>query len=82
MNLENTIPSEISQKEEDKYHYNITYMWNQKKRKKEKKIFKWTYFQIRKRFIDMENKLMITKGERTVGDCKQHMHTTIYKIDN
>ena len=36
MNLENTIPSEISQKEEDKYHYNITYMWNQKKKKKEK----------------------------------------------
>ena len=37
MNLENTTPSEISQKEEDKYHYNITYMWNQKKRKKERK---------------------------------------------
>ena len=36
MNLENTIPSEISQKEEDKYHYNITYMWNQKKKKKRK----------------------------------------------
>ena len=35
-----------------------------------------------KQTTDMENKLMITKGERTVGDCKQHMHTTIYKIDN
>ena len=34
MNLENTTPSEISQKEEDKYHYNITYMWNQKKKKR------------------------------------------------
>ena len=36
MNLENTTPSEISQKEEDKYHYNITYMWNQKKKKERK----------------------------------------------
>jgi len=35
MNLENTTPSEISQKEEDKYHYNITYMWNQKKKRKD-----------------------------------------------
>ena len=68
MNLENTTPSEISQKEEDKYHYNITYMWNQKKKKK--KRFKWTYFQNRKRLIDMKNKLMITKGEKVVGDCK------------
>ena len=28
MDLEILIPSEISQKEKDKHHMNITYMWN------------------------------------------------------
>ena len=27
------------------------------------KIYKWTYFQNRKRFADTEDKLMVTKGE-------------------
>ena len=36
----------------------ITYMWNLKKR------YKWTYLQNRNRLTDVENTLMVTKGER------------------
>ena len=39
--------------------YDITYMWNLKKKK-----YKWTYLQNRNRATDIENKLMVTKGER------------------
>ena len=38
--------------------YDITYMWNLKKG------YKWTYLQNRSRVTDVENKLMVTKGER------------------
>ena len=38
--------------------YDITYMWNLKKG------YKWTYLQNRNRPTDIENKLMVTKGER------------------
>ena len=41
--------------------YDITYMWNVKKR------YKWTYLQNRNRLIDIENKLMVTKGESWGG---------------
>ena len=44
--------------------YDIAYMWNLK----EKKRHKWTYFKNRKRLTDIENKLMVTKGERGVGE--------------
>ena len=37
--------------------YDITYMWNLKK------WYKWTYLQKRNRSTDIENKLMVTKGE-------------------
>ena len=37
--------------------YDITYMWNLKK------WYKWTYLQKRSRLTDIENKLMVTKGE-------------------
>ena len=40
----------------DKYH--ITYMKNLKK------LYKWTHLQTRNRLTDLENKLMVTKGER------------------
>ena len=40
--------------------YDITYMWNLKK-----KWYKWTYTQNRNRTTDIENKLMVTKGERS-----------------
>ena len=38
--------------------YDIAFMWNLKK------WYKWTYLQNRNRHIDIENKLMVTKGER------------------
>ena len=41
--------------------YDIAYMWNLKS------DTKWTYFQNRKRFTDIENKFMVTNGERGVG---------------
>ena len=37
--------------------YDIAYMWNLKK------WYKWTYLQNRNRLADIENKLMVTKGE-------------------
>ena len=36
--------------------YEITYMWNLR--------YKWTYTQNRNRPTDIENKVMVTKGER------------------
>ena len=41
--------------------YDITYVCNLKK------WYKWIYLQIRNRPTDIENKLMITKGEREMG---------------
>ena len=41
--------------------YDITYMWNLKI------WYKWTNLQNRNRLTDIENKLMVTKGER-VGE--------------
>ena len=43
---------------EGKIPYGITYMWNLKN---------WTYLQNRKRLTAIENKLMVTKGERGRG---------------
>ena len=37
--------------------YDVTYMWNLKKR------YKWMYIQNRNRPTDIEHKLMIAKGE-------------------
>ena len=59
MQLEIIILSEVSQTEKDKY--DITYMWNLKK------WYKRTYLQNRNRLTDMENKLMVTKGESGGG---------------
>ena len=45
----------------------------------------WTYLQNKNRVTDVENKFMVTSGERVVeglGDWGWHMHTAIYKIDN
>ena len=43
---------------EGQISYDITYVRNLKKR------YKWTYLQNRNRLIDIENNLMVTKGER------------------
>ena len=40
---------------------NITYMWNLKK------WYKWSYLQDGKILTDIENKLMVTKGDRGRG---------------
>ena len=63
----------------------ITYMWNFFK------AYKWTYLQNRSRVMDVENKLMVTRGYGGGGinweigidiHTHTHTHTTIYKIDN
>ena len=59
MDLEIVILSEVSQTEKDKYRMVITYMWNLKK------WYKWTYLQNRNRVTDVENKLIVAKGERS-----------------
>ena len=63
MDLESIELSEVSQREKDKY--DITYMWNVKKKKK---WYKWIYLQNRNRLTEIENKLMVTKGEREERD--------------
>ena len=55
MDLEIIILSELDS--ERQTSYDITYMWNLKK------WYKWTYLQTRNRLTDIENKLMVTKGE-------------------
>ena len=61
----------------------IAYMWNLRK------CYKWTYLQNRNRPTEIENKLMVTKGERgrrdKLGVWDENTHNikniTIYKID-
>ena len=61
--------------------YDIAYMWNLKKNGTNEFIYKAEI-----RVIGVENKLMVTKGERwwrdKLGDWDWHIHTTIYKTDN
>ena len=58
MDLEITILSKVSQRQTS---YETTYMWNLKR------WYTWTYLQNRNRVTDVENKLMVTKGEKGVG---------------
>ena len=55
MELETLILSEVNQKEKDKYH-NITYlesnMWHKR-----------TYLQKRNKLMDLENRLVVAKGD-------------------
>ena len=60
MEQEISILSEMSDTERE-ISYNITYMWNLKKR------YKWTYLQNRNRLTDIENKFVVTKGEGGEG---------------
>ena len=56
--------------------YNITYMWNLKK-----KWYKWTYLQNRNRVKNAENKHIVTKGGRgreKLGNWDWHINTTLY----
>ena len=54
-----------SKPDKDKYHmiYDIHHFYVESK----KKWYKWTYIQNRNRPTDIENKLMVTKGERGGG---------------
>ena len=48
--------------------------------------YRWTYLQNRSRLTDIENKVMVTKGEGRARDLlrvwDKERHITIYKIDN
>ena len=58
MDLEITILSKVSQRQTS---YETTYMWHLKR------WYTWTYLQNRNRVTNVENKLMVTKGEKGVG---------------
>ena len=58
MDLEIVIPSEVSQIEKDKYHMILLICSILKK------VYKWAYLQNRNNVADVENKLIVTKGER------------------
>ena len=55
MELEIIILSEVRQRKQ--ISYDFTYMWNLKKR------YKRIYLQTRSRLMDLENKLLLTKGD-------------------
>ena len=69
MQLEMIILSEVSQ---TKTSYDITYMWNIKK------WYKWIYLQNRNRFMDTENKLMVTKGDSWGRGREINKYTLLY----
>ena len=52
-------------------------MWNLKKR-----ICKRTYLQNRNRLTDLENELMVTRGEGGGGGTDWEFGIDIFKIDN
>ena len=52
--------------------YDISYTWNLKK------WYKWTYLQNRNTVTDVENKFMITKGERAGGGINWEIGIDIY----
>ena len=54
--------------------YDTAYMWSLKI------WYKWTYLQNRNRVTDVENKLMVAKGERKGGDIKWEIGIGIYTL--
>ena len=83
MDLETVIQSEVSQKEENKYHIltHICRIW--------KNWYRWSYLQSINRDTEVENKHVDTKGDKggawdELGDWDWHIYTTdtMYKIDN
>ena len=79
MDLEIVILSEVRERQ---ISYDITYMWNLKK----KKWYKWTYLQNRNRVTDIRTNLLLLKekgeGRDELGDWDWHIHSAIYKTDN
>ena len=73
-----------SKSEKDKYHMISLFLWNQKKKKTR---YKWAYLQNRNRLTDIENKLMVTKGEGgregKIRNLGIHIYMLLYiKLDN
>ena len=69
----------ISQKKKEVLYLNA-YMWNLEK------WYRWTYLQSWKRYTDLENKHMDTKGGHVgrdaLGDWDWHTYAAMYKIDH
>ena len=53
-----------SKSDRERQIYDITYMWNLKK------WYKWTYLQNRNRLTDLENQILVTKGDSGGGGDK------------
>ena len=60
MDLEIIILSEVSQRK-------VNIIWYHLYMESKKSWYKWTYLQNRNRLTDIENKLMVTKGEGGEG---------------
>ena len=54
--------------------YGTAYMWNLKK------WYQWTYLQNRNRHTDIENKLMVIKGERLGGGINWEFGIEMYTL--
>lgn len=65
MDLEHIMLSKISQTEKDKYLM-MSHIWTQK----EKQTDEWMYIQNRNRLTDIENKLVVTRGESEAEEDK------------
>ena len=65
--------SEVSQRERQ-ISYDIAYMWNQKN------WYKWTYLQNRNRLTDLENELMVTRGEGSGGGVDWEFGIDMYTL--
>ena len=68
----------IKSDRERQISYDITYMWDLKN-----KWYKWTYSDNGNRLTDLENKLMVTRGEGQGGRDRLgfgdwHVHTAIF----
>ena len=63
-NMDRTRDYHIMWKTERQISYDITYMWNLKK------WYKWTYLQNRNRLTDIENKLIVARGDSGSGRDK------------
>ena len=72
MDLEGIMLSEISLTEKDKILYDITYTWSLKNK---------THSQERSRLTDIENKLVVTSGEKGVQTIRSKIsYKAVWRI--
>ena len=63
-------------------------IWHPLYAESEKKWYKWTYLQNRKRLTDLENEIMVAGtggnigGRDSWGVWDGHVHTAVFKMDN